>query len=63
MHARLLAVVHPRRRALLYFLSGRATYTEHNGETIDRHARTVVHFPSGWTGRCDVHERCATPIS
>jgi uncharacterized cupin superfamily protein len=41
---------------LCYFLSGRATYTEHNGETIDVAAGSVVHFPSGWTGRCDVHE-------
>ena len=41
---------------LCYFLSGRATYTEHNGETIDVGPQTVVHFPSGWTGRCDVHE-------
>lgn len=42
---------------LCYFLAGRATYTEHNGETIEVSAGTVVHFPSGWTGRCDVHER------
>jgi uncharacterized cupin superfamily protein len=41
---------------LCYFLSGHATYTEHNGETIDVTPGTVVHFPSGWTGRCDVHE-------
>ena len=42
---------------LCYFLSGRATYTEHNGETVDVAAGSVVHFPSGWTGRCDVQER------
>jgi len=42
---------------LCYFLAGRATYTEHNGETIEAGAGVVVHFPSGWTGRCDVHER------
>jgi uncharacterized cupin superfamily protein len=41
---------------LCFFLAGRATYTEHNGETIEVGAGTVVHFPSGWTGRCDVHE-------
>jgi uncharacterized cupin superfamily protein len=41
---------------LCYFLSGRATYTEHNGETIEVTAGTVVHFPSGWSGRCDVKE-------
>jgi uncharacterized cupin superfamily protein len=41
---------------LCYFLAGRATYTEHNGETIEVSAGTVVHFPSGWTGRCDVRE-------
>lgn len=41
---------------LCYFLAGRATYTEHNGETIEVSAGSVVHFPSGWTGRCDVHE-------
>ena len=39
---------------LCYFLAGRATYTEHNGETIEVAAGSVVHFPSGWTGRCDV---------
>ena len=42
---------------LCYFLAGRATYTEHNGETIDVAAGSVVHFPSGWTGRCDVQEQ------
>lgn len=41
---------------LCYFLSGRATYTEHNGDTIDVTPGTVVHFPSGWMGRCDVRE-------
>jgi uncharacterized cupin superfamily protein len=41
---------------LCFFLAGRATYTEHNGETIEVGPGTVVHFPSGWTGRCDVHE-------
>ncbi len=41
---------------LCYFLAGRATYTEHNGETIEAGPGVVVHFPSGWTGRCDVHE-------
>jgi uncharacterized cupin superfamily protein len=41
---------------ICYFLAGRATYTEHNGETIEVGPETVVHFPSGWTGRCDVHE-------
>ncbi len=41
---------------LCYFLTGRATYTEHNGETIEISPGTVVHFPSGWTGRCDVKE-------
>ena len=56
---------------LYYCLSGRATYTEHNGETIEVGPGSVVHFPSGWTGRCDVHEplrnsymlvRCPTSI-
>ena len=32
---------------LCYFLSGRATYTEHNGETIEVTPGTVVHFPVG----------------
>ena len=41
---------------LCFFHSGRATYTEHNGETIEVTPGTVVHFPSGWSGRCDVHE-------
>jgi len=55
---------------LCYFMSGRATYTEHNGDTIDVTPGTVVHFPSGWTGRCDVHETlrdtymlCAAPTT
>ncbi|HZT20514.1 MAG TPA: cupin domain-containing protein [Dongiaceae bacterium] len=38
---------------LCYFLGGRATYTEHNGESIDIAPGDLVHFPSGWTGRCD----------
>jgi uncharacterized cupin superfamily protein len=41
---------------ICYFLSGRATYTEHNGDTIEVGPETVVHFPSGWAGRCDVKE-------
>jgi uncharacterized protein len=41
---------------LCFFLAGRATYTEHNGETIEVGPGTIVHFPSGWTGRCDVRE-------
>ena len=44
---------------LCYFLGGRATYTEHNGETIEVGPGTVVHFPSGWTGRCDVEATLA----
>ena len=55
---------------LCYFLSGRATYTEHNGETIEVTPGTVVHFPSGWMGRCDVLEilrdtymLCAAPAT
>lgn len=56
---------------LCYFLAGRATYTEHNGETLEVAPGSVVHFPSGWTGRCDVLEplrnsymlvRCPTSI-
>lgn len=39
---------------ICYFLDGRAVYTEHNGDTIDVGPETVVHFPSGWSGRCDV---------
>jgi len=41
---------------ICYFQAGRATYTEHNGDTIEVGSETVVHFPSGWTGRCDVKE-------
>ena len=33
---------------LCFFHSGRATYTEHNGETIEVTPGTVVHFP--WAG-------------
>jgi uncharacterized protein len=39
---------------LCHFVAGKATYTEHNGETIEVWPGSVVHFPSGWTGRCDV---------
>jgi Glycosyl transferases, related to UDP-glucuronosyltransferase len=53
LHPRLLAALAPGDE-LCYFLGGRATYTEHNGETIEIGPGTVVHFPSGWTGRCDV---------
>jgi uncharacterized protein len=41
---------------LLYVLAGRATYTEHNGETVEAASGHVIHFPSGWSGRCDVEQ-------
>src|SRR5262249_31337414 len=41
---------------LLYILAGRATYTEHNGETVEAAPGHVIHFPSGWSGRCDVRQ-------
>jgi uncharacterized protein len=41
---------------LLCVLAGRATYTEHNGETVEAAPGHVIHFPSGWSGRCDVQQ-------
>ncbi len=39
-----------------HFIAGRATYERDNGEVIDVHAGTCVHFTAGWTGVCTVHE-------
>ncbi len=44
------------RDELCHFLSGRATYTHEDGETIEITPGTVVFFPEGWSGTCEVQE-------
>ena len=39
-----------------HFLSGRAIYRRDNGEVIEVGADTLVMFPAGWTGECEVIE-------
>lgn len=41
---------------LCHFVAGRAVYRSDAGETIEIEAGTVVHFPKGWTGECEVFE-------
>ena len=41
---------------LCHFVAGRAVYRSDAGETIEVEAGTVVHFPQGWTGECEVFE-------
>lgn len=44
------------RDELCHFVAGRATYLSDSGETVEIAAGTVVMFPAGWTGECNVHE-------
>lgn len=39
-----------------HFIAGRATYVHESGEVIEVRPGTCVHFSSGWTGVCTVHE-------
>jgi hypothetical protein len=41
---------------LCHFVAGRAVYRCDDGETIDVGPGTVVHFPQGWSGECEVIE-------
>lgn len=41
---------------LCHFVAGRATYRSDAGEVIEIGPGTVVHFPKGWTGECEVVE-------
>jgi uncharacterized protein len=41
---------------LCHFVAGRAVYRSDAGETIEVAAGTVVHFPQGWSGECEVVE-------
>lgn len=41
---------------LCYFAAGKATYTSDQGEVIEVGPETLVHFKSGWKGRCRVEE-------
>ena len=44
------------RDELCHFLSGVAIYRRDNGEVIEVGADTLVLFPAGWTGECEVVE-------
>ena len=44
------------RDELCHFIAGRATYLRDNGEVIEVHPGTLVHFTAGWNGICVVHE-------
>ena len=44
------------RDELCHFLVGRATYRNDDGEVIEVYPNTLVLFPAGWTGECDVRE-------
>lgn len=44
------------RDELCHFVAGRATYRSNKGEVIEVETGTVVLFPAGWSGECDVHE-------
>ncbi|WP_193369476.1 cupin domain-containing protein [Pelagibius marinus] len=39
-----------------HFVAGRAIYRAEGGEVIEVGPGTVVHFPRGWTGECEVLE-------
>jgi uncharacterized cupin superfamily protein len=41
---------------LCHFVAGRATYRSDDGEVIEVAPGTVVHFPKGWSGECEVIE-------
>lgn len=41
---------------LCYFTGGRATYTSKTNEVIEVEPGTVIHFKTGWSGHCVVHE-------
>ncbi|MGF1593698.1 MAG: cupin domain-containing protein [Kiloniellaceae bacterium] len=41
---------------LCHFVSGRAVYRADGGEVIEVGPGTVVHFPQGWSGECEVIE-------
>ncbi len=38
------------------FVAGEATYTHDDGSTVAVSPGTVVMFPAGWTGTCEVRE-------
>ena len=44
------------RDELCHFLEGDATYRHDNGEVIEIRPHTLVLFPAGWTGECEVRE-------
>ncbi|MDQ6435791.1 cupin domain-containing protein [Mesorhizobium sp. LHD-90] len=44
------------RDELCHFVAGHATYRSDDGEVIEVEKGTVVLFPAGWSGECDVHE-------
>lgn len=44
------------RDELCHFVAGQAIYRRDNGEVIEVGAETLVLFPAGWTGECEVVE-------
>ncbi|MFO7926008.1 MAG: cupin domain-containing protein [Halobacteriota archaeon] len=44
------------RAEFCHFLSGRTTLTHEDGDRIEIEPGTVVSFPEGWVGTCEVHE-------
>ncbi|MGQ7815817.1 cupin domain-containing protein [Metapseudomonas furukawaii] len=44
------------RDELCHFLAGRAIYRSDDGEVIHVGPDTLVMFPAGWTGECEVQE-------
>lgn len=44
------------RDELCHFLAGQAVYRHDNGEVIEVGPDTLVLFPAGWTGQCEVIE-------
>ncbi len=41
---------------ICYFVSGQCTYHSNSGEMTEVSAGSVVHFESGWSGECTVHQ-------
>ncbi|MNG33716.1 hypothetical protein D3C84_1200320 [compost metagenome] len=41
---------------MCHFLAGRAIYRSDDGEVIHVGPDTLVLFPAGWTGECEVQE-------
>ena len=44
------------RDELCHFVAGHAIYTSDEGEVIEVKPETLVMFPAGWSGQCEVRE-------